>query len=81
MKIWFIVFLMSQGPNDAYREYYKVDTQFVSEAECVEYVKNPYTNAVLKDHIKSVYPITPVEGVWCIRQDVWKKMMSLDNGI
>ena len=79
---WFILFMMAQGAGEIHREYYRLDNpSFRSEQECVEFVSTPQSNAMLKDHIKTKYPITPVEGVWCIREDVWKKFISMDNGI
>ena len=79
---WFLVFLMAQGAGEIHREYYRLNSPtFQGEAECVEFVSDPQSNAMLKDHIKTQYPITPVEGVWCIREDVWESFMIKDNGI
>lgn len=73
---WFIMFIMMLDPNGG-REYYTITNYaFESEAECIAFVGEPTTNAVLKDHIKTVYPITPVENVYCIRQDVLNKVME-----
>lgn len=74
MNIWVLVFLMAQGPGENFTEFYKLDTEFVSKEECVAYVSNPLTNRIIKDHIKSVYPIRPVQGVWCVTVDKWEEL-------
>jgi len=81
VNVWVLVFLMAQGPGENFTEYYKLNTEFVSKRECAAYVSNPLTNAILKDHIKSVYPIRPVKNVWCIKEEMWKKFIKIDNGI
>jgi len=70
------MFVMMLSPNSG-REYYTITNYaFESNAECVAFVGEPITNAALKDHIKTVYPITPVENVYCVRQDVLNKVME-----
>lgn len=81
MNSWVLVFLMAQGPGENFTEYYKLDTQFESQAECVSFVETPETNAVIKDHLRTVYPIRPVKNVWCMQERAWEKLMSIDNGI
>ena len=77
---WFIMFVMMLDPSGG-REYYTITNYaFESKAECVTFVREPITNAVLKDHIKTVYPITPVDNVYCIQQDFLNKLMEqLEN--
>lgn len=72
---WFLVFLMMPEANSPFNEYYKLNTEFESEAECVAYVSNSHTNAMIKDHLLTVYPLRPVENVWCVREDVLKEVM------
>jgi hypothetical protein len=72
---WFILFAMMQAPQEDYKEIYTITNQaFVSEKECNEFVRD--NNLVLKDHILTVYPLRPVDQVYCIRQDVLNEMMK-----
>ena len=74
---WFLVFLlMPETPDAVFNEYYKLNTEFSSEQECVEFVSNPYTNYIIKDHMKTIYPLRPVENVWCVREDIIKEVMG-----
>jgi len=71
---WVLVFLMAQGPGEEFLEYYKLETEFDSQGECVTFVSNEYTNAVIKDHILEVYPLRPVENVWCMKKEIWESV-------
>jgi hypothetical protein len=74
--------MMAQGNGEIYREYYRMDNpSFESEQACVEYVSEPQSNAALKDHLRTKYPIRPVESVWCIREDIWNSFIKNANGI
>jgi hypothetical protein len=79
---WFILFAMMQAPQEDYNEIYTITNQaFASEQECREFVRD--NNRVLKDHILTVYPLRPVDQVYCIRQDTLNEVMKdykrLDN--
>ena len=79
---WYILFMMAQANGDIYREYYRMDNpSFESEQACVEYVSEPQSNAALKDHLRTKYPIRPVESVWCIREDIWNSFIKNAYGI
>jgi hypothetical protein len=72
---WFILFVMMQAPQEDSKEIYTITSMaFMSEEECREFVGE--NNRILKDHILTVYPIRPVEEVYCIRQDVLNKVME-----
>lgn len=72
---WFILFVMMQSPQEDGKEIYTITSQaFMSEQECREFVGN--NNRILKDHILTVYPLRPVDEVYCIRQDVLNKVMK-----
>jgi len=72
---WFILFVMMQSPQEEGKEIYTITSQaFMSEQECREFVGN--NNRILKDHILTVYPLRPVDEVYCIRQDVLNKVME-----
>jgi hypothetical protein len=74
--------MMAQGNGEIYREYYRMDNpSFESEQACIEYVSEPQSNAALKDHLRTKYPIRPVESVWCIREDIWNSFIKNANGI
>lgn len=69
METWFLVFFMAMMPGQDYNEIYQINTKFSSGEACRMYISDPYNNAVLKKHMAMTYPYTPVETVWCIRQD------------
>tara|TARA_B100002019_G_C21225156_1_gene576975 strand:- start:583 stop:831 length:249 start_codon:yes stop_codon:yes gene_type:complete len=72
---WFLVFLMAQGPGEAMHEYYQLkDPTFSSEAECTLFIVDPIYNRMTRDHIKTIYPLRPVEQVYCIREDKWNQL-------
>ena len=72
--IYVLVFLMAQGPGEEFREYYNLQKEFGSKEECVAFVSNEYTNAIIKDHILEVYPLRPVENVWCMKKETWEAL-------
>lgn len=72
---WFILFVMMQAPAEESREIYTITSMaFMSEQECREFVRD--NNHVLKDHILTVYPLRPVDDVYCIRQDVLNETLK-----
>jgi hypothetical protein len=72
---WFILFVMMQAPAEENREIYTIDSMaFMSEQECREFVGD--NNRILKDHILTVYPLRPVDDVYCIRQDVLNETLK-----
>ena len=71
---WFILFVMMTAPQEDGKEIYTITNQaFTSEQECREFVGA--NNRILKDHILTVYPLRPVDEVYCVRQDVLNKIM------
>jgi hypothetical protein len=75
MMPWFILFVMMQGPAEESKEIYTITSMaFMSEQECVQFVGE--NNRILKDHILTVYPVRPVEEVYCIRQDVLNSVLK-----
>jgi len=67
-----------QSPQEDGKEIYTITSQaFGSEQECREFVGA--NNRILKDHILTVYPLRPVDEVYCVRQDVLNKIMEDDK--
>lgn len=74
---WFILFVMMQNSADEYKEIYTITSQaFESEEQCRQFVGDPINNRVLRDHILTVYPVRPVDQVYCIRQDVLNEALE-----
>jgi hypothetical protein len=67
---------MMQNPGEVFSEIYKLETEFNSKLECESFVANPYTNAVIKDHILTIYPLRPVDKVFCVREDRWNDFIG-----
>jgi len=71
---WFILFVMMTSPQEDGKEIYTITSHaFGSEQECREFVVA--NNRFLKNHILTVYPLRPVDEVYCVRQDVLNKIM------
>ena len=72
---WFILFVMMQAPAEESKEIYTITSMaFMSEEECRNFVGE--NNRILKDHILTIYPLRPVDNVYCIRQDVLNETLK-----
>jgi hypothetical protein len=74
---WFVLFLMMQGPNETFQEYYHLKSpSFSSAEECIMYVGLKDTNRALKDHMAEVYPFRPVDKVFCVDEKAIDKLFG-----
>jgi len=74
---WFIIFVMMQYEGEGFLETYQLtDPEFNTIEECIRYVGEGDTNRILKDHILTVYPLRPVDKVFCVNEDAIDKIFG-----
>ena len=85
--MWYVLFVMMQYNGEETQQTYQVvEPEFETIEECIRYVAEGETNAILKDHILTIYPLRPVEKVFCVNQDAIDQLFGTsiqenDNGL
>lgn len=73
--VWVLVFLMASGPGENFSEWYRLTSvEFESKEECIMFVGDPVYNRVVRDHLKTQYPLRPVQSVYCMTTESWEKV-------